>query len=264
MNPSSGLCSHSRLSIALLSGGKPDKICSISAAEVHAIVTTTGGIEEDLIKCLAPTYKGDFSLPGAYLRSKGLNRIGNLLVPNDNYCKFEDWIIPIFDQMLKEQNNENVLWTPSKLIARLGKEINNESSYLYWAYKNNIPVYCPGLTDGSLGDMLYFHSFHNPGLIVDIVQDIRAMNGEAVHANPRKTGMIILGGGLPKQRQYDAQWDVNGAGNVRRKFPRSPPRSACGGVFASIPVDGKKIPVFGAPNRAIPAGIRSDGCKLTS
>jgi hypothetical protein len=30
---------------------------------------------------------------------------------------------------------QKVLWTPSKLIARLGKEINNESSYLYWAYK---------------------------------------------------------------------------------------------------------------------------------
>ncbi|KAL5054918.1 hypothetical protein RYX36_035600 [Vicia faba] len=178
---------------------------------VHVVVTTTGGIEEDLIKCLAPTYKGDFSLPGAYLRSKGLNRIGNLLVPNDNYCKFEDWIIPIFDEMLKEQNNENVLWTPSKLIARLGKEINNESSYLYWAYKNNIPVYCPGLTDGSLGDMLYFHSFHNPGLIVDIVQDIRGMNGEAVHANPRKTGMIVLGGGLPKHHICNANMMRNGA-----------------------------------------------------
>lgn len=70
------------------------------------VVTTAGGIEEDLIKCLAPTYKGDFYLPGAQLRSKGLNRIGNLLVPNDNYCKFEDWIIPIFDQMLKEQTSE--------------------------------------------------------------------------------------------------------------------------------------------------------------
>lgn len=70
---------------------------------VDVVVTTAGGIEEDLIKCLAPTFKGDFSLPGAYLRSKGLNRIGNLLVPNDNYCKFEDWIIPIFDRMLKEQ-----------------------------------------------------------------------------------------------------------------------------------------------------------------
>ena len=64
---------------------------------VDVLVTTAGGIEEDLIKCLAPTYRGDFSLSGADLRSKGLNRIGNLLVPNDNYCKFEEWIIPIFD-----------------------------------------------------------------------------------------------------------------------------------------------------------------------
>lgn len=74
------------------------------------VVTTAGGIEEDLIKCLAPTFKGDFYLSGAHLRSKGLNRIGNLLVPNDNYCKFEDWIIPIFDQMLKEQNSEVIFF----------------------------------------------------------------------------------------------------------------------------------------------------------
>lgn len=33
-------------------------------------------------------------------------RIGNLLVPNDNYCKFEDWLMPILDQMLLEQNTE--------------------------------------------------------------------------------------------------------------------------------------------------------------
>nr|CCU83304.1 deoxyhypusine synthase [Ipomoea alba] len=187
---------------------------------VDVVVTTAGGIEEDLIKCLAPTYKGDFSLPGAVLRSKGLNRIGNLLVPNDNYCKFEDWIIPIFDQMYEEQTKQNVLWTPSKVIARLGKEINDESSYLYWAYKNKIPVFCPSLTDGSLGDMLYFHTFRkedpnnpdqNPGLIIDIVGDIRAMNGEAVHAGSRKTGVIILGGGLPKHHICNANMMRNGA-----------------------------------------------------
>ncbi|KAL3825236.1 hypothetical protein ACJIZ3_021265 [Penstemon smallii] len=179
---------------------------------VDVVVTTAGGIEEDLVKCLAPTYKGAFSLPGAVLRSKGLNRIGNLLVPNENYCKFEDWIIPIFDRMLEEQNSQNVLWTPSKVIARLGKEINDESSYLYWAYKNNIPVFCPGLTDGSLGDMLYFHSYKNErGLVIDIVQDIRAINGEAVHAGKRKTGMIILGGGLPKHHICNANMMRNGA-----------------------------------------------------
>ena len=35
--------------------------------------------------------------------------------------------------------------------------------------KNNIPVLCPALTDGSLGDMIYFHSYKKPGLIIDIV-----------------------------------------------------------------------------------------------
>ncbi len=132
---------------------------------VDCLVTSAGGVEEDLIKCLAPTYLGDFHLKGAELRKKGLNRIGNLVVPNDNYCKFEDWLIPILDQLLAEQKADPELnWTPSRMIRRLGKEIDNPESVCYWAYKNNIPVFCPGLTDGSLGDMLYFHSSRNPGL----------------------------------------------------------------------------------------------------
>ena len=57
---------------------------------IDAIVTTCGGIEEDFIKCLAPFYLGGFDLQGKILREKGLNRIGNLLVPNENYCLFED------------------------------------------------------------------------------------------------------------------------------------------------------------------------------
>ncbi|XP_044526217.1 deoxyhypusine synthase isoform X2 [Gracilinanus agilis] len=137
---------------------------------VDVLVTTAGGIEEDLIKCLAPTYLGEFSLKGKDLRQNGINRIGNLLVPNDNYCKFEDWLMPILNQMVLEQNTEGVKWTPSKMIARLGKEINNPESVYYWAQKNNIPVLSPALTDGSLGDMIFFHSYKNPGLVLDIVE----------------------------------------------------------------------------------------------
>ncbi|KAI8967690.1 deoxyhypusine synthase [Mycotypha africana] len=176
---------------------------------VDVLVATAGGVEEDFIKCLAPTYLGDFNLKGSELRKQGLNRIGNLLVPNNNYCKFEDWIIPIFDKMLEEQKSENKFWTPSTMIERLGKEINDESSIYYWAAKNKIPVYCPAITDGSLGDMIYFHSYKNPGLVVDIAADIRAMNNEAVFA--KKTGMIILGGGVIKHHICNANLMRNGA-----------------------------------------------------
>lgn len=183
---------------------------------VAAIVTTAGGIEEDLIKCLAPTYIGSFSTPGAGLRAKGMNRIGNLIVPNSNYCAFEDWLMPILDQMLSEQERsratENPLvWSPSTIIHRLGKEINDKSSVYYWAYRNNIPVFCPALTDGSLGDMLYFHTFKTSPQVLDIsiTRDIRRINDIAMHA--KRVGMIILGGGIVKHHIANACLMRNGA-----------------------------------------------------
>jgi deoxyhypusine synthase len=62
---------------------------------IDCIVTTTGGIEEDFMKCQAPHFMGDFYLKGSELREKGLNRIGNLLVPNANYAKFEAFLAPL-------------------------------------------------------------------------------------------------------------------------------------------------------------------------
>ena len=183
---------------------------------VSAVVTTAGGIEEDFIKCLAPTYLGSFSLKGADLRARGMNRIGNLIVPNSNYCAFEDWIVPIFDQMLNEQeasqdDSEPLVWTPSTVIHRLGKEINDPRSIYYWAYKNDIPVFCPALTDGSLGDMLFFHTYKSSPKFLDIsiTRDIRRINSLALAA--KRTGMIILGGGVVKHHIANACLMRNGA-----------------------------------------------------
>ena len=194
----------------LISSGLRDIFCFLAKHRmVDVIVSSAGGIEEDFIKCLAPTFTGEFTYRGIELRKKGLNRIGNLLIPNSNYCKFEDWLNPILDQMLKEQREQGVVWTPSKMINRLGKEIDDERSVYYWCWKNNIPVYCPAITDGSIGDMIYFHSYSNPGLVIDIVSDIRAMNDEAVRE--KKTGIIVLGGGMVKHHICNANLMRNGA-----------------------------------------------------
>ncbi|XP_005187852.2 probable deoxyhypusine synthase [Musca domestica] len=176
---------------------------------VDCIVATAGGVEEDFIKCLAPTYMGSFELSGRDLRDRGINRIGNLLVPNDNYCKFEDWLMPLLDEMLDEQKTKGTVWSPSRIIHRLGERINDSSSIYYWAAKNKIPVFCPALTDGSLGDMMYFHSFRNPGLVVDILSDLRRLNTMAVKA--KNSGMIIIGGGVIKHHICNANLMRNGA-----------------------------------------------------
>jgi deoxyhypusine synthase len=175
---------------------------------IDCIVTTCGGIEEDFVKCFAHTYLGKYEWDGKLLRSQGLNRIGNMVLPNDNYVMFENWLLDNLDQMLVEQKENKTNWTPSKLISRLGREINNEDSVYYWAYKNNIPVFCPGITDGAIGDTLFYHSFKNPGLKLDLVEDIQRMDSMPLFAI--NTGAIILGGSLPKHHILNANCMRNG------------------------------------------------------
>ncbi|KAM6100915.1 LOW QUALITY PROTEIN: deoxyhypusine synthase [Pterocles gutturalis] len=205
---------------------------------VDVLVTTAGGVEEDLIK-LAPTYIGDFSLRGQDLRRSGINRIGNP-VPNDNYCRFEDWLMPILERMVDEQETQGVRWTPSRMM-RLGKEIDNPESVCYWAQRvggdggrslgvtrvslgvspslvthhrvpshEHIPVLSPALTDGSLGDMIFLHSYKRPGLVLDIwrVSDLRLINTPIF---ARKTGMSHPGRGLVKHHIANANLMRNGA-----------------------------------------------------
>ncbi|KAM3598385.1 uncharacterized protein V6R79_017347 [Siganus canaliculatus] len=176
---------------------------------VDVIVTTAGGIEEDLIKCLSPVYIGDFNMSGKDLYDKGLNRNGNILVPEENYVKFDQWMMPILKQMKVEQDTQGVSWTPSKMIRRLGQEIDNPESVYYWAYKNNIPVFSPALTDGAIGDLLFLFGNDKPGLKLDIAEDVGKLNNLAIAAN--STGMIILGGGVAKHHVCNANSWRDGA-----------------------------------------------------
>jgi len=48
--------------------------------KVNVLVTTGGGVEEDIIKCLGDFILGDFRASKEELLRKGINRIGNVLV----------------------------------------------------------------------------------------------------------------------------------------------------------------------------------------
>ena len=170
---------------------------------VDYLVTTAGGIEEDFIKCFGDFKIGDFNMKGGKLRDDGINRAGNVLIPNSRYVAFEKWLLPILKKHKKE------IETPSDLIRILGKEINNKESVYYWASKNEIPVFCPAILDGSLGDMAYFFRTSNPDFKLDIVKDTTDFNNSTI--GKKKTGMIILGGGVVKHAICNANMYRNGA-----------------------------------------------------
>jgi deoxyhypusine synthase len=177
--------------------------------KVNVIVTTAGGIEEDLIKCLGDFKIGTFSASGELLREKGVNRAGNIFIPNERYCHFEDFINPILERLYKQQKETGKVICVSELIKELGKEINNEKSIYYWCYKNDIDVYCPAITDGSLGDMIHFFMYKHSDFKIDIAGDIHKLNEYTI--TRKKTGLIILGSGIMKHHICNTNMMRNGS-----------------------------------------------------
>jgi deoxyhypusine synthase len=163
---------------------------------VDAIITGVGSIEEDLMKSKKSFQLGSFNLNDKELHQKGINRIGNILVENSHYEKLEENLIPFFEKMLKLQLEKNKMLGPSELIYELGKEIDDENSFLHWATKNNIPIFCPAILDGAFGLQLYYFKQEMPEFGIDVTADMKAESDLILNAT--KTGGIILGGGFAK------------------------------------------------------------------
>jgi len=176
--------------------------------KVQVLVTSAGGIEEDIIKSLKPFVLGKFEASGRALFENGINRTGNIFVPNDRFAYFEQWMQPVFEKVYRmqkdtEKNTEQgKVICPKDFIRELGLAIKDENSVLYWAAKNDIPVFCPGLIDGSLGDLIFFYKQSNPDFLIDVTQEMKDI--VQLTLNSEKTGGIILGGGISKHFALNA------------------------------------------------------------
>lgn len=169
---------------------------------IDVIATTAGAIEEDIIKCFKPFVLGDFRAPGNMLREDGINRTGNIFIPNDRYIHFERFMEKFLKRLYEKQKKEKNIIGIKQFVYELGKEMEiqelekKEESFTYWAYKNNIPIFCPALPDGSIGDMLYFFKKNNPEFKIDTSDYIVEVTD--IGLNCDKMGMIAIGGSVPK------------------------------------------------------------------
>lgn len=170
--------------------------------KIHFLVTSAGGIEEDIIKCFKPFHVGVFDIKGKILFDKGVARIGNIFVPDDRYTYFEKFTDRFFPKLYMEQKKAGRPLCTMEVIKLLGKEINNEDSILYWAYKNSIPVICPAIMDGSFGDLLHYFKNSHPDIAIDVTEDLQRIIKHAENAG--KSAIIAVGGGVPKHYALNA------------------------------------------------------------
>lgn len=162
---------------------------------VDCIITAGGSLDHDLIRSSKKYLVGDFMMDDKELHQKGVNRIGNLLVPNECYVYLEKFMQPVFEELYQSGTNGNRTVSPSQIARKIGEK-TTEDSFLYWCNKNKIPVFCPGITDSAIGLQTYFYKQKRKDFGIDVTKDMNELAQLAMNA--KKTGGIILGGGISK------------------------------------------------------------------
>lgn len=162
---------------------------------VDALVTTCGTLDHDLARSYAPYLSGgEFTMDDILLERKGLHRLGNVLIPRDNYGPLiEEKVQKVLTKMY--DSNEKAP-TTELLCKRLGESIANKNSILYWCAKNNIPVFIPGITDGAVGSQIWLFYQNHRDFKIDLLKDEQSLSDIVYSA--KKTGALMLGGGISK------------------------------------------------------------------
>ncbi|MBN2251125.1 MAG: deoxyhypusine synthase [Candidatus Altiarchaeota archaeon] len=161
------------------------------------ILTTCGTLDHDLARLWKDYFHGDFSLDDRRLHREGVNRLGNILIPNECYGEIlEEKLQP----MIKELYGEKKEWSGHELIhaigGKLGKEPRKEESIIYWCHKNDIPVMVPGIFDGAFGSQLWLFWQQHRDFKIDLFRDEQRMSDLVYDA--KKTGALMIGGGISK------------------------------------------------------------------
>ncbi len=168
----------------------------------NVVVTTCGTLDHDIARSFSDYFHGAFELDDVELGEQGLNRLGNVIIPNASYGEIiEKTVMPILQEIDDERRSANPEnpWQgfgTVELCWALGDRIDDESSLLHWAAKHRIPIIIPGIYDGSIGAQLFMHRQKARDFNLDLLADQQLLSDlvwttDSSHA-------LMVGGGISK------------------------------------------------------------------
>lgn len=158
------------------------------------VITTCGALDHDIARSYTAYYSGDFRMDDYALVNAKIHRLGNVLVPLENYGPLiEEKVQECLAQVLSDNSSKQ--FGTFEIAKYLGESLN-ESSFLYWAHKNNIPVIVPGIVDGAVGSQLWLFQQQHKEFKLDILSDETKLS-DLIY-DSKRTGGFMIGGGISK------------------------------------------------------------------
>ncbi len=159
----------------------------------NLVVTTCGTVDHDVARGTGGRYlRGSFLLDDSELRDRGLHRLGNIVIPVDDYGpRVEKFTYKVLDELARDRE-----WAIHEILWEMGRRIDDPHSILRAAYERRVPIIVPGFLDGAFGTALYTYLQTHRDLRVNVFRDEDVMADMFFRA--RKASALVVGGGISK------------------------------------------------------------------
>ena len=160
----------------------------------QCVITTCGALDHDIARTYEKYFAGEFEIDDKLLHQYKIHRLGNVLIPNENYGpliekKMQKWLTDLYKESVTKE------FSSFDITKYIGSRLD-ETSFLYWASKNNIPVIVPGIVDGAVGSQIWLFYQNHKDFKLNLLSDQSKLSDIIYEA--KKTGAFMLGGGISK------------------------------------------------------------------
>lgn len=163
------------------------------------VVVATGAsiVDMDFFEAIGfRHYRGSTEIDDAVLRDAYVDRIYDTFIDENQLQECDDTVKKIADQLAPGA------WSSRQFIKEMGRYLvsnaKKKNSLVQRAYENKVPIFCPAFSDSSAGFGLVKHQTERPSnhVSIDSVKDFRELT--QIKINTADTGLLIVGGGVPK------------------------------------------------------------------
>jgi deoxyhypusine synthase len=192
---------------SLISAGQKGIILDMMRSNMVDAIVSTGAniVDQDFFEALGfRHYQGSPFASDNDLRERHIDRIYDTYINEDELRVCDDTIREIAEAL------EPRAYSSREFIMQMGKHLDKKfpkaDSIVLEAYRRGIPIFVPAFSDCSAGFGLVFHQVAKqqagkPYVAIDSVADFRELTQIKIESGV--TGLIMLGGGVPKNFVQD-------------------------------------------------------------
>jgi deoxyhypusine synthase len=193
-------------------------IDAIEDGLVHCIVCTGALMEQDILMALGHKHyhfdvdnwmgsNNEMTLTDSDLNDMNLDRVWDHVLDEQALQQVDMFAKVTADKIMHSRFDEGHAIIDSNLfLRRVAESLPETPSVIKSAYRCNVPIYVPALNDCAIGVGLGLHTNERieadiPRVVIDSVLDFVRYSQWVSHAE--KTGIVFIGGGVPKNYSQD-------------------------------------------------------------